>query len=432
MHLHILGIAGTFMGSLALIAKQLGHQVTGQDQGVYPPMSTQLDEQNINYTQGYEIADMPEADIYIIGNALSRGNACVEEILKKQYAYASGAQWLSEHVLRDKWVLAISGTHGKTTTASMLAWILDYAGYNPSFLIGGVVEDFGVSSRLTDSNFFVIEADEYDTAFFDKRSKFVHYHPKTLVINNLEFDHADIFDSLKDIQKQFHHLIRTVPNDGLIIRPENNQAIDEVLEQGLWSGEKTLATQTLKTTNIGTSFDVEGVTVNWHLLGEHNMQNGLGAIYAAHHVGVPFDVACEALNQFKGVKRRLEVKHQTQDITLYDDFAHHPSAIQTTLSGLRDKVGSETIIGILELRSNTMKSGIHQQSLVDALTQADQVLILRPSNTDWNIDALFDKHELFNSVDEIVNALSHIPKGHFVVMSNGGFDDIFNKLIKNL
>ena len=432
MHLHILGIAGTFMGSLALIAKQLGHQVTGQDKGVYPPMSTQLDEQNINYAQGYEIADMPEADIYIIGNALSRGNACVEEILKKQYAYASGAQWLSEHVLRDKWVLAISGTHGKTTTASMLAWILDYAGYNPSFLIGGVVEDFGVSSRLTDSNFFVIEADEYDTAFFDKRSKFVHYHPKTLVINNLEFDHADIFDSLKDIQKQFHHLIRTVPNDGLIIRPENNLAIDEVLEQGLWSSEKTLSTQTLKTTKIGTSFNVEGAKVNWHLLGEHNMQNGLSAIYAAHHVGVPFNVACEALNQFKGVKRRLEVKYQTQDITLYDDFAHHPSAIQTTLSGLRDKVGDETIVAILELRSNTMKSGIHQQSLVDALTQADQVLILRPSNTDWNIDALFNKHELFNSVDEIVNALSHIPKGHFVVMSNGGFDDIFNKLIKNL
>ena len=432
MHLHILGIAGTFMGSLALIAKQLGHQVSGQDQGVYPPMSTQLDEQNINYAQGYEIADMPEADIYIIGNALSRGNACVEEILKKQYAYASGAQWLSENILRDKWVLAISGTHGKTTTASMLAWILDYAGYNPSFLIGGVVEDFGVSSRLTESNFFVIEADEYDTAFFDKRSKFVHYHPKTLVINNLEFDHADIFDSLKDIQKQFHHLIRTVPNDGLIIRPENNQAIDEVLEQGLWSSEKVLATQTLKTTDIGTSFDVEGARVNWHLLGEHNMQNGLSAIYAAHHVGVPFDVACEALNQFKGVKRRLEVKHQTQDITLYDDFAHHPSAIQTTLSGLRDKVGDETIVAILELRSNTMKSGVHQQSLVDALNQADQALILKPLNTDWNINALFNKHELFNSVDEIISALSHIPKGHFVVMSNGGFDDIFNKLIKNL
>ncbi|MDG2395353.1 UDP-N-acetylmuramate:L-alanyl-gamma-D-glutamyl-meso-diaminopimelate ligase [Candidatus Thioglobus sp.] len=432
MHIHILGIAGTFMGSLALIAKQLGHTVTGQDQGVYPPMSVQLDEQNIHYTQDYDVTSMPKADRYIIGNALSRGNACIEEILTKQYSYTSGAQWLSENVLCNKWVLAVSGTHGKTTTASMLTWILEYSGYNPSFLIGGVTEDFGVSSRLTTSNFFVIEADEYDTAFFDKRSKFIHYHPKTLVINNLEFDHADIFDSIKDIQKQFHHLIRTVPNDGLIIRPENNQTIDEVLEQGLWSSEKVLTTQTLKTTDIGTSFDVEGARVNWHLLGEHNMQNGLSAIYAAHHVGVPFDVACEALNQFKGVKRRLEVKHQTQDITLYDDFAHHPSAIQTTLSGLRDKVGDETIVAILELRSNTMKSGIHQQSLVDALIQANQVLILKPLNTDWNINALFNKHELFNSVDEIISALSHIPKGHFVVMSNGGFDDIFNKLIRNL
>ncbi len=432
MHIHILGIAGTFMGSLALIAKQLDHMVTGQDQGVYPPMSTQLDEQNIDYTNGYKVDDMPKADVYIIGNALSRGNECVEEILTKGYEYTSGAQWLSEYVLRKKWVLAISGTHGKTTTASMLAWILENSGYNPSFLIGGVVENFGVSSRLTDSNFFVIEADEYDTAFFDKRSKFVHYHPKTLVINNLEFDHADIFDSLKDIQKQFHHLIRTVPNDGLIIRPENNQAIDEVLEQGLWSGEQILPTQRLKTTNIGTSFDVEGATVNWHLLGEHNMQNGLSAIYAAHHVGVPFDVACEALNQFKGVKRRLEIKYQTKDITLYDDFAHHPGAIKTTLSGLRNKVGSETIVAILELRSNTMKSGVHQQSLVDALTEADQVLVLRPANTDWNINALFDKHVLFNSVDEIVDALSHIQQGHLVVMSNGDFDDIFNKLMTSL
>ncbi len=432
MHLHILGIAGTFMGSLALIAKQLGHQVTGQDQGVYPPMSTQLDEQNISYTHGYQVADMPKADIYIIGNALSRGNDCVEEILTKQYAYTSGAQWLSENVLRDQWVLAVSGTHGKTTTASMLAWILEFSGYSPSFLIGGVVEDFGVSSRLSDSNFFVIEADEYDTAFFDKRSKFVHYHPKTLVINNLEFDHSDIFDSLKDIQKQFHHLIRTVPNDGLIIHPVNHQAIDTVLEQGLWSAEQAFPAQQLTTTKTGSGFDVEGASVDWHLLGEHNMQNGLSAIYAAHHVGVPFKVACEALNQFKGVKRRLEIKHQTDQLTLYDDFAHHPSAIQTTLKGLRAKVGNEPIVAILELRSNTMKSGIHQQSLVDALTAADQVLILRPTNQDWNIEALFDQSVLFNSVDEIVKALSHIQKGHLVVMSNGSFDDIFNKLIKRL
>ena len=432
MHIHILGIAGTFMGSLALIARQLGHKVTGQDQGVYPPMSTQLDEQNIDYTHGYNVADMPKADVFIIGNALSRGNTCVEEILTRQYTYTSGAQWLSENVLRNKWVLAVSGTHGKTTAASMLAYILEYADYNPSFLIGGVVEDFGVSSRLTDSNFFVIEADEYDTAFFDKRSKFVHYHPKTLVINNLEFDHADIFDSLKDIQKQFHHLVRTVSSDGLIIHPQNTQAIDEVLEQGLWSDTQTLPTQQLNTTDTGTSFDVEGATVNWHLLGEHNMHNGLGAIYAAHHIGVPFDVACEALDTFKGVKRRLEVKHQTDHITLYDDFAHHPSAIQTTLQGLRAKVGTENIIAVLELRSNTMKSGFHQQSLVDALTDADQVLILRPQNSDWDIDALFDIDCLFESVDDIVNQLTQINQGHFVVMSNGSFDDIFNKLIPNL
>ena len=432
MHIHILGIAGTFMGSLALIAEQLGHTVSGQDQGVYPPMSTQLDEQNINFTHGYNADDMPQADVFIIGNALSRGNECVEEILTKQYSYTSGAQWLSENVLQNKWVLAVSGTHGKTTTASMLACILDYAGYNPSFLIGGVVEEFGVSSRLTDSNFFVIEADEYDTAFFDKRSKFVHYHPKTLVINNLEFDHADIFDSLKDIQKQFHHLIRTVPSDGLIIHPKNTQAIDEVLKQGLWSSEQALPAQKLTTTKTGSHFNVEGKTVNWNLLGEHNMENGLGAIYAAHHIGVPFDVACEALDTFKGVKRRLEVKHQTDHITLYDDFAHHPSAIQTTLQGLRAKVGTENIIAVLELRSNTMKSGFHQQSLVDALTDADQVLILRPQNTDWDIDALFDIDCLFESVDDIVNQLTQINQGHFVVMSNGSFDDIFNKLIPNL
>ncbi len=432
MHIHILGIAGTFMGSLALIAKQLGHQVTGQDQGVYPPMSTQLDEQKITYTHSYKASDMPKADIFIIGNALSRGNECVEDILSKQYAYTSGAQWLSEQVLHDKWVLAISGTHGKTTTASMLAWVLDYAGYNPSFLIGGVVEDFGVSSRLTDSNFFVIEADEYDTAFFDKRSKFAHYRPKTLVINNLEFDHADIFDSLKDIQKQFHHLIRTVPKEGVIIHPENIQAIDEVLEQGLWSGEQTLPNQTLNSSALGTCFKVENAAIDWHLLGKHNMQNGLSAIYAAHHVGVPIDVACEALNQFKGVKRRLEIKYQTEHITLYDDFAHHPSAIQTTLAGLRDKVGSESIVAILELRSNTMKSGVHQQSLVDSLKEADQILILKPENANWDIHTLFNNTNLFDSVDAIVDRLSQLRQGHFVVMSNGGFDDIFNKLIKHL
>ncbi len=434
MHIHILGIAGTFMGSLALIASKIGHTVTGMDENVYPPMSTQLDEQNINYTQGYAVQDLPAADTFIIGNALSRGNACVEEILSKQYRYTSGAQWLSEHVLQDKWVLAVSGTHGKTTSASMLAWILEAAGYNPSFLIGGVVENFGVSSRLTDSNFFVIEADEYDTAFFDKRSKFVHYHPKTLVINNLEFDHADIFDSLADIQKQFHHLIRTMPNDGLIIHP-NSPAIEAVFQQGIWSENQALPVQKFTTNENGTEFVVEGNTVRWDLLGQHNMHNGLGAIYAAHHVGVPIDIAVEALNSFQGVKRRLEIKHQTDNITVYDDFAHHPTAIQTTLSGLRQKVGDAPIIAILELRSNTMKSGIHRQSLVDCLTDADQVLLLRPQNISWDIDATFASSTnimLFDSVDAIVQYSQQMTHGHIVVMSNGGFDDIFNKLMPNL
>ncbi len=432
MHIHILGIAGTFMGSLALIAKQIGHKVTGQDQGVYPPMSIQLDEQNIDYTQGYAVEDLPIADIYIIGNVLSRGNACVEEILNQRYTYTSGAQWLCENVLRDKWVLAVAGTHGKTTTASMLAWILEYAGYNPSFLIGGVAENFGISSRLTESNFFVIEADEYDTAFFDKRSKFVHYQPRTLVINNLEFDHADIFDSIKDIQKQFHHLIRIVPNSGLIIHPQGNKNIDQVLDMGIYSEQQILPTSKLLLSENGTSFNIENSTVDWNLLGEHNMQNGLSAIYAAHHAGVPFAIACEALNTFQGVKRRLEVKYQTDNITLYDDFAHHPTAIQTTLLGLRAKIGNEKIIAILELRSNTMKSGVHQQSLVDALSEADQVLILKPDSQDWDIDALFNKNSLFDSVIDIVTALSQIKQGHFVIMSNGGFDDIFGKLITKL
>lgn len=432
MHIHILGIAGVFMGSIALIAKQLGHRVTGMDNNIYPPMSNQLDEQGIDYTLGFEVSCLPQADIFIIGNALSRGNACVEEILTQQYFYTSGAQWLSENVLQNQWVLAVAGTHGKTTAASMLAWILEDAGYEPNFLIGGVAQNFGISARLGASKFFVIEADEYDTAFFDKRSKFVHYHPKTLIINNLEFDHNDIFDNLADIQKQFHHLIRTVPSDGLIIHPKNNTNINEVLQLGFWCNQQTLSFEQLKTTATGSEFSVGEHKVLWDLLGEHNMENGISAIFAAQHIGVPIAKSCAALQTFKGVKRRLEVKQQTDSITLYDDFAHHPSAIKTTLRGLRAKVGDEPIIAILELRSNTMKSGIHQQALVDALKLANQVFILRPKNIDWNIDALFENANLFNSVEQIVQQLKAINHGHFVVMSNGGFDDILNKIKKIL
>ena len=422
------------MGSLALIAKTLGHQVSGQDQGVYPPMSTQLDEHGIDYQEGYQVKDLPEADLYIIGNALSRGNACVEEILNKQYAYTSGAQWLSEHVLRHKWVLAVSGTHGKTTTASMLAWILDQAGLNPSFLIGGVAQNFGVSSRLTDSPFFVIEADEYDTAFFDKRSKFVHYHPNTLVINNLEFDHADIFDSLADIQKQFHHLLRVVPSTGLVLYPANHANIEAVIEMGCYSPTQVLQYPELTYHDQGSSFELAGHTLSWGLLGEHNMQNAINAIYAAHHAGVPLAQAYAALAQFSGVKRRLEVRHQDARLTLYDDFAHHPSAIATTLAGLRAKVGREPICAVLELRSNTMKMGYHQQSLIDSLALADRVLVLTPKDPNWDVAHLFAKTniELIEQVDTLADLIAKEGQGHVVVMSNGSFGNLFNKVINKL
>lgn len=422
------------MGSLALIAKTLGHQVSGQDQGVYPPMSTQLDAQGIYYQQGYQVKDLPAADLYIIGNALSRGNACVEEILSKQYTYTSGAQWLSENVLSHKWVLAVSGTHGKTTTASMLAWILESAGLNPGFLIGGVAQNFGVSSRLTDSPFFVIEADEYDTAFFDKRSKFVHYHPNTLVINNLEFDHADIFGSLADIQKQFHHLLRIVPNNGLILYPANNANIEAVIEMGCYTPTQALSYPKLQYHHSGSCFELDGHKLSWSLLGEHNMQNAVNAIYAAHHAGVPLAQAYAALAQFAGVKRRLEVRHQDSRFTLYDDFAHHPSAIATTLEGLRAKVGDEPICAVLELRSNTMKMGHHQQSLIDSLTLADRVLILKPDTQDWDVASLFaqTKVELIDQVDTLAALIAKESQGHVVVMSNGGFGNLFNKVMDKL
>ncbi len=440
MHIHILGIAGTFMGSLALIAKQLGHKVSGMDAGIYPPMSTQLDTHQIDYVQNYDPANLPKADLFLIGNALSRGNPCVEVILTRQYRYLSGAQWLSEAVLRDKWVLAVSGTHGKTTTASMLAWILECAGLNPSFLIGGVPQNFTESSRLTSSDYFVIEADEYDTAFFDKRSKFLHYHPKTLVINNLEFDHADIFDSLKDIQKQFHHLLRLVPQAGIVIYPEHQPNIEQVITQGIWSEQLKVQLPHLTTTADGTEFAIDGHLLKWHLLGTHNMANALSAVRASEHINIPVQQAIQALTHFRGVKRRLELLYQSPKISVYDDFAHHPSAIQTTLSGLRAKVGDAPIIAILELRSNTMKNGVHQQTLVDALSEADTVLLLKPHDIEWDIDSLFHynlfaTHKsilLFESVDALVQRLAEIQHGHFLVMSNGSFGGIQHKIIAQL
>ena len=346
MHIHILGICGTFMGGIAAIAKSMGHKVTGSDLNVYPPMSTQLESLGIQLTQGFDPAQLnPEPDIVIIGNALSRGNPAVEYILERNINYTSGPQWLSQNVLKDRWVVAASGTHGKTSTSSMIAWILDYAGLKPGFLIGGIPENFGVSARLGESPFFVIEADEYDSAFFDKRSKFVHYRPRTLVINNLEFDHADIFENLAAIQKQFHHLMRILPGNGLALIPEADTNIQQVIEMGCWSEIQTLGKdwQVGQCKADGSSFEVRlneqsCGTVNWQLIGDHNVHNGIMAIAAARHAGVKPDIAIEALCSFVNAKRRMELIGEVKGVTIYDDFAHHPTAIKTTLKGLRNKV----------------------------------------------------------------------------------------------
>lgn len=379
MHIHILGICGTFMGGIAAIAKSLGHKVTGSDQNVYPPMSKQLEDLGIELTKGYDVAQLtPAPDMVVIGNAMSRGNPCVEYVLDKGLPYTSGPEWLKHNLLQSSWVLAVAGTHGKTTTASMLAWILEYAGLKPGFLIGGIVQNFGVSAKVGDTPFFVIEADEYDTAFFDKRSKFVHYLPRTLILNNLEFDHADIFDDLNAIKKQFHHLMRTLPASGKVIWPSNELALSDVIAQGCWSNSETLGDDWgYDLINAdGSEFTVllnnqpQGV-VNWQAMGEHNVKNAMMAIAAARHVGIAIEHSIAALREFISPKRRMELKAQVNNINVYDDFAHHPTAIKTTLAGLRAKVGNDKIIAILEPRSNTMKMGVHQHILLDSLSAAE-------------------------------------------------------------
>lgn len=446
MHIHILGICGTFMGGIAALAQASDFKVTGSDQHVYPPMSTQLESLGIELYQGYDEAQFdPQPDMVIIGNAMSRGNPAVEYVLNNNLPYTSGPQWLLEHLLKDRWVLAVSGTHGKTTCSSMLAWILEANGMEPGFLIGGVPENFDVSARLGNSPFFVIEADEYDTAFFDKRSKFVHYRPKTLVINNLEFDHADIFKSIDDIQRQFHHLLRMVPAVGMVLAPENAPAIDEVLDMGLWSEQQRLGREWQATLHdrAGSSFDVmfngrlQG-TVNWSLIGQHNVDNALMAIAAARHIGLRPEHAIEALHKFKSVKRRLENLGEKAGVTLYDDFAHHPTAIATTLEGLRAKVGDSRIIVLLELRSNTMKSGYHKHTLIDSLGEADHAFIFKPEQADWqfepvgsektvNVEWAHDMEQMFYDV------LGKVREGdHLLVMSNGGFGGIHQRLLKAL
>ncbi|SFT83439.1 UDP-N-acetylmuramate: L-alanyl-gamma-D-glutamyl-meso-diaminopimelate ligase [Pseudoalteromonas sp. DSM 26666] len=444
MHIHILGICGTFMGGIAAIAKSLGHHVTGSDQNVYPPMSTQLEELGIELTQGYDVSQLePAPDIVVIGNAMSRGNPCVEYVLDKGLPYTSGPEWLKHNLLQKSWVLAVAGTHGKTTTASMLAWILEYAGLKPGFLIGGIVQNFGLSARVGQTPFFVIEADEYDTAFFDKRSKFVHYLPRTLILNNLEFDHADIFEDLNAIKKQFHHLIRTLPQSGKVLWPKDDKALSDVIAKGLWSESETLGDdwdyQLLKADgsqfNVLLNTQLQGV-VNWQAIGEHNVKNAMMAIAAARHVGIAIEHSIAALGEFISPKRRMELKADINNIKVYDDFAHHPTAIQTTLAGLRAKVGNDKIIAILEPRSNTMKMGVHQFTLLDSLRDADEVLLFEPENLSWSLKEQAEKAgmQCFDSTIAIIETVleSIEPNQHVLIMSNGGFNGLHQQLVDGL
>lgn len=448
-HVHILGICGTFMAGIAQIAKQMGYEVTGVDEQVYPPMSDLLASEGIKATEGYDTKHLPKDAELVIGNALSRGNPSVEYILSHRLPYSSGAQWLEEHALVGKKVLAVSGTHGKTTTTSMLAWILEDAGLNPGFLIGGVAKNFGISARYTDSEYFVIEADEYDTAFFDKRSKFIHYHPWVLLINNLEFDHADIFNDLKDIQRQFHHLVRIIPADGKIIYPAGVKAIQEVIDQGCWSSSEIFSTESNKSdwqikadTPDGSTFSVyhhgklEG-SATWSLLGMHNLHNALAAILCALEANVSVSQSLKALASFEAPSRRLELKGEENGVKVYDDFAHHPTAIQTTLGGLRAHVGKANIIAVIEPRSYTMRSGVHKETLAGSLKEANAVFMQQPEKTDWQVDDVIAElaktkpAEAFDKVDDIVKAVAKTakPGDYILIMSNGGFGGIYTKLL---
>ncbi|MBY0377415.1 MAG: UDP-N-acetylmuramate:L-alanyl-gamma-D-glutamyl-meso-diaminopimelate ligase [Gammaproteobacteria bacterium] len=433
------------MGGVAALAKEAGFKVSGADEAVYPPMSTQLSALGIDLHEGYEDTLIePPADQIVIGNALSRGKPVIEAILAKNLPYSSGPQWLHNEILQQRHVIAVSGTHGKTTTASLVAWILEFAGLKPGFLIGGVPENFGISARLGQSEYFVIEADEYDSAFFDKRSKFIHYHPRTLIINNLEFDHADIFSNLADIQKQFQHLLRTIPNNGTLIVPTDDTAISEVLAQGVWTPVvylgKDFRAETRK--DDGSEFvvyyqdKIQG-HVSWNLLGQHNIHNALAAIAAAHAVGVPIAVALAALPEFKNVKRRLEKKGESHGISVYDDFAHHPTAIATTLQGLRARVGTARLFALLELGSYTMRTGVHKATLPHSWLEADEIVIIRPT-PDWGVDDLIATSTrpvtVLNTLNDIVAHFKSKAKAgdHLVVMSNKGFGGIHQKLLEAL
>lgn len=449
MHLHILGICGTLMGSIALLAREQGLTVTGSDENVYPPMSTQLSQAGIEVRSPYSAENIPaDVDLVMIGNAnLPRGNVAVEHVLNERIPYISGAEWLGRYLLNDKWVIAVAGTHGKTTTTSMIAWILEYAGLKPGFLVGGVPANFGCSARIGETPFFVIEADEYDTSYFDRRSKFVHYRPRTLVINNLEYDHADIFPDLAAIQQQFHLLLRTVPGSGLVIFPAKDEAISDTLKLGCWSEQMTtgddgtLTAMSEQPDNSDFTVLLESNPVGrvtWHLTGRHNLNNALSAIAAARHVGVTPDIAAKALSQFKGVKRRMELIFQSSSLSVYDDFAHHPTAIATTLSGFRKKVGKDRVLAVIEPGSHTMRKGTHASVISSSTDEANQVVWYQPDNIQWDMAQHIKgkQHQIVRDRSQLLavvtNTIAEQDIQHVIIMSNGGFGGFHQQLVDQL
>ena len=453
VHVHILGICGTFMGGIAAVARAAGHEVTGSDHNVYPPMSTQLQALGIELSEGYGAEQLNvKPDVVLVGNVMSRGQPVIEALLESAIPYRSGPEWLAREVLKDRWVLAVAGTHGKTTTSSMLAWILESAGLSPGFLIGGVAGNFPVSARLGEEPYFVIEADEYDTAFFDKRAKFIHYRPRTLVLNNLEFDHADIYPDLAAIERQFHYLIRTVPASGRIVCNGADANLARVLAMGCWSQVERFSAATapgatwsahLSGTRDGSVFTVlnagrEIDEVRWPLIGTHNVDNALAALLAAQHAGVPIDCAIAALGSFAGVRRRMELRGTAAGVHVYDDFAHHPTAIASTLAGLRRRVGKERIVAVLEPRSYTMRAGVHRETLAASLADADEVWLYAPADLGWDAAAavkpLGTRVQVRSDLDALVAALGAglRPADHVLVMSNGGFGGIHGRLLERL
>jgi UDP-N-acetylmuramate: L-alanyl-gamma-D-glutamyl-meso-diaminopimelate ligase len=453
MHVHILGICGTFMGGIAALARAAGHRVTGADKNVYPPMSTQLESLGIEIFEGYgEGALDASADVVVVGNVMTRGMPVIEALLDSGQAYTSGPEWLARHVLAERWVLAVAGTHGKTTTSSVLAWLLEDAGLDPGFLIGGVPGNFGISARLGSDPFFVVEADEYDTAFFDKRSKFVHYRPRTLILNNLEFDHADIFPDLAAIKRQFHHLVRTVPGSGLIVANGAEANLAAVLEMGCWTPVETFsgpggggAWQVGPAEDGGWELAEDpkeagstAVRFDWEMPGLHNAENALAAVLAARHAGVPLASSLDGLGRFKGIRRRMELRGEVAGITVFDDFAHHPTAIARTLEGVRRLGTAARVVAVVEPRSNTMRMGVHVDELGESLAEADEVFLFRPPGLDWDLDGVAARMTPSASVSDSIETLldrlvSSLRRGdHVVVMSNGGFGGVHQKLIDAL